>query len=405
MNIFKLGRREPDPDEENVIEGERELSSINKGLTRQNKVINWAVIVGLCGLAALLLYKYYARMFNNYQQSKAPTKDVTHTLTTSTLPPLALPDPVPVKVAAVASVDKLPPMQASASAIPASAPSNGQPPLKSFGQLVHERQLKAGVRFNFDGHTESAPAPGEGTASDTEFVYEPGAQSPDRVPGAGPASAAGPAFAKAIQPAQFAPSRAFMLPDTTLMITRGTVIPCTVLPAMDTTLAGIVSCITGRDAVGADNKVSLMDRGTKCIGKQGGGVTHGQRRVGIIWDRCETPQHVLVPLDAGATDALGRPGIPGQVDNHFWDRFGGAIALSLITDIGPYLVASKQGGGSNNTTVAFPTITGPQQIMSDVLRSTIDIPPTVYGPQGAPVLIYLAGDIDFRDVYQLERRK
>ena len=396
MNIFKLGRREPDPDEENLIEGERELSSINKGLTRQNKVINWAVIVGLCGLAALLLYKYYASMFNDYQQSKAPTKDVTHTLTTSTLPPLALPDPVHVKDAAVASVDKLPPMQPAASVIPAGAPSNSQPPLKSLGQLVHERHLKAGVRFNFDGHTASAAAPGEGTATGTEFADEPGA---------GAAFPAGPALAKAIQPANFAASRAFMLPDPTLMITRGTVIPCTVLPAMDTTLAGIVSCITGRDATGADNKVSLMDRGTRCTGKQGGGVTHGQRRVGIIWDRCETPQHVLVPLDAGATDALGRPGIAGQVDNHFWDRFGGAIALSLITDIGPYLVASKQSGGSNNTTVAFPTITGPQQIMSDVLRSTIDIPPTVYGPQGAPVLIYLAADIDFRDVYQLERGK
>lgn len=405
MNLFKLGRREPDPDEENAIEGEREISSINKGLTRQNKVINWAVIAGLCALAVLLLYKYYANMLNNYQQSKAPTKDVTRTLTSSTLPPLTLPDPVPVKIAAVTSVDRLPPMQPSASPIPAVAAPNGQPPLKSLGQLVHERRLKASVRFNLDDHAAGAPATGEATAGITGFATESGAQLPEMGGGAGLAAPAGLALAKATHPASFAPSRAFMLPDPTLMITRGTVIRCTVLPAMDTTLTGIVSCVTGHDATGADNKVSLMDRGTRCTGKQGGGVTHGQRRVGIIWDRCETPQHVLVPLDAGATDALGRPGIPGQVDNHFWDRFGGAIALSLITDIGPYLVASKQGGGSNNTTIAFPTITGPQQIMSDVLRSTIDIPPTVYGPQGAPVLIYLAGDIDFRDVYQLERRK
>lgn len=403
MNLFKPSRIEPDPEDENGIEGERELSSINKGLTRQNKLVNWIVIGGLCALAAFVLYKYYATMFNDLQQTKAPTKDITRTLTTSTLPPLALPDPVPVKAASLASVDKLPPMQPSASPIPAGAAANGQQ-LKSIGLLAHERRLKAGVRFNLDGGT-SAQARGDATANSSEFATESGAQLPDRVPGAGSAASAGPALAKAIQPANFAPSRAFLLPDPTLMITRGTVIPCTVLPAMDTTLNGIVACLTGHDATGADNKVSLMDRGTRCTGKQGGGVTHGQRRVGIIWDRCETPQHVLVPLDAAATDALGRPGIEGQVDNHFWDRFGSAIALSLITDVGPYLVASKQGGGSNNTTIAFPTITGPQQIMSDVLRSTIDIPPTVYGPQGAPVLIYLAGDIDFRDVYQLERRK
>ncbi|HEY0588421.1 MAG TPA: hypothetical protein VGD52_19970, partial [Pseudoduganella sp.] len=77
MNLFKFGRKEPDPDEEDGIEGERELSSVNKGLTLQNKVTNWAVIGGCCALAAVLLYKYYANMYVGYQQSKAPTKDVT----------------------------------------------------------------------------------------------------------------------------------------------------------------------------------------------------------------------------------------------------------------------------------------------------------------------------------------
>jgi type IV secretion system protein VirB10 len=186
-------------------------------------------------------------------------------------------------------------------------------------------------------------------------------------------------------------------------MTRGKVIPCTVIPAIDTTLTGTVTCVTAVDATSADNKVTLMDRGTYCVGQQGGGVMHGQRRVGIIWQRCETPQHVLVPLASDAADTLGRPGIPGEVDNHFWDRFGAAIALSLITDVGPYLVATAQRG-NGNTTIAFPTITGPQEVMSEVLKSTVDIRPTITAAQASQVLIYLAGDIDFRDVYDLERR-
>jgi type IV secretion system protein VirB10 len=207
-------------------------------------------------------------------------------------------------------------------------------------------------------------------------------------------------------PAQFNAAQAYMVPDPSLIMTRGKVIPCTVMPAIDTTLTGIVTCVTGEDATGADGKVSLMDRGTLCVGQQGGGVSFGQRRVGIIWQRCETPQHVLVPLDSGAADALGRPGIPGKVDNHFWDRFGAAIALSLISDIGPYLTATRQGGGNNNTTIAFPNImNGPETVMSEVLRSTIDIRPTITAPHATRVLIYLAGDIDFRDVYQLERNR
>lgn len=398
MNLFKFGSKEPDPDEESVIEGERELSSVNKGLTLQNKITNWVVICGICVLAIVLLYKYYARMYDNYQERQAPAKDITRTTTTVTLPPLVMPDPGPVKVEPVSNAEKLPPLTPSAGPIPAGAAPTGQPPVKSLGQLVHERRLKSDVRFNLDGH-----APGGATAG-SELATESGAPTLEATPGAAPSAVARPVAAKAVRQVNFAASRAYMLPDPTLMMTRRKVIPCTVLPAMDTTLPGDVTCITGEDATGADNKVSLMDRGTICTGKQGGGVTHGQRRIGIVWDRCETPQHVLVPLDANVTDSLGRPGIPGHVDNHFWDRFGGAIALSLITDIGPYLVATKQGG-SNNTTVAFPTITGPQQVMSEVLRSTVDIPPTITGPQGARVLIYLAGDIDFRDVYQLERTK
>lgn len=399
MNLFKFGQREPDPDEENSVEGERELSSVNKGLTLQNKITNWAVICGACALAAVLLYKYYANMYDNYQQSKAPTKDVTRTLTTSTLPPLAMPDPGPIKVATMSNIEKLPPMQPPAGPMPADGTSAGQPPVKSLAQLAHERRLKSGVRFNLDGQA-SGEAPGAGP----EFATETGGPGYETATGADRSVAARLPSSRAVQPANFAASRAYMLPDPTLMMTRGKVIPCTVLPAMDTTLSGTVTCITGDDATGTDNKATLMERGTICTGKQGGGITHGQRRVGIIWDRCETPNHVLVPLEAGATDALGRPGIPGQVDNHFWDRFGGAIALSLIADIGPYLVATKQSG-SNNTTVAFPTVTGPQQVISEVLKNTVDIPPTIQGSQGARVLIYLAGDIDFRDVYQLERAK
>jgi type IV secretion system protein VirB10 len=192
-----------------------------------------------------------------------------------------------------------------------------------------------------------------------------------------------------------------MLPDPTFILTRGRAVPCTVSPAIDTTLTGIVTCITSEDITGADNKVSLMDRGTFCTGQQGGGIIQGQRRVGIIWQRCETPQHVLVQLDSGASDALGRPGIAGKVDNHFWDRFGAAVALSLITDIGPYLIATQQAG-SNNTTVSFPSVAGPKEVMTEVLKSSVNISPTITAPQGAQVLIYLAGDIDFRDVYQLE---
>jgi type IV secretion system protein VirB10 len=386
MKLFKPRSPDPAPEDENSIEGERALSSVNKGVTLQNRITNWAIVSALVGLTGVLLYKYYAGMYEGYKQSKVAPRDKARVLNTSSLPPLVVPDPEPVaRTSAPAADDKLPPMQPPASSAPA-----GQAPVKTVAEQIRERRLKRELRFNLDGGAESAA--GLVAAADPATL---------------PAPAGTPATgAKAAQAAGFSAARAYMLPDPTLMVTRGAVIPCTLIPAVDTTLPGTVTCVTSQDVTGADNKVVLMDRGTFCVGRQGGGVTHGQRRVGIVWQRCETPQHVLVPLEAEATDALGRPGIGGTVDNHFWDRFGAAIALSLISDIGPYLVATRQGGGNNNTTIAFPNIlNGPQQLMSEVLKSTADIPPTITAPQGARVLIFLNGDLDFRDVYQLERTK
>jgi type IV secretion system protein VirB10 len=396
MNLFKRGHDEADIEDENSIEGERALDSVNRGITLQNKLTNWAVILGGCLLAGLLLYKYYAGMYRHYEETKTAPKDATRTLATTTLPPLSMPDPAPVEAPVAAKdPDKLPPLQAStgtaASAKPPSTGgASGQQPARSQADLVRERRLKREVRFSLDGAGTTASA-----------VHVEARTSADEAP-AGNSSPM--AMAIPPQPNGYSAARAYMLPDPALMMTRGKVIPCTVVPAIDTTLTGTVTCVTAVDATSADNNVSLMDRGTYCVGKQGGGVMHGQRRVGIIWQRCETPQHALVPLDSDAADSLGRPGIPGAVDNHFWDRFGAAIALSLITDIGPYLIATAQRG-NGNTTIAFPTITGPQEIMSEVLKSTVDIRPTITAPQASQVLIYLAGDIDFRDVYELERKR
>lgn len=389
MNLFKSKPREPDLDDKDTIEGERALASVNKGLTIQNRLTNWAVVTGICLLTGVLLYKYYAGMYRDYGNKSAQVKDVTRTVATTSLPPLRMPPPEPpTQEPAPKAAGSLPPLQPASMPSPAAASAPAaQPAAKGPAELVRDRRLKHELRFSLEG-AEAALRP----------AGAPGAPAI--------ASVTEPRTTSAAQASRFSAARAYMVPDPSLVMTRGQVIPCTVIPAIDTTLTGIVTCITAEDATGTDNRVSLMDRGTICVGQQGGGVTHGQRRVGIIWQRCETPQHVLVPLDSGATDALGRPGIPGDVDNHFWDRFGGAIALSLVSDIGPYLVATRQGGGNDNTTIAFPNVlSGPQQLMAEVLKGTIDIRPTITAPQGARVMIYLTGDIDFRDVYQLERSR
>jgi type IV secretion system protein VirB10 len=44
---------------------------------------------------------------------------------------------------------------------------------------------------------------------------------------------------------------------------------------------------------------------------------------------------------------------------------------------------------------------GSQDVLTEVLRNTISIPPTVSKPQGDRIEILVARDLDFRSVYQL----
>lgn len=398
MSFFKRQQQELDQENESNIEGERALASVNKGISLQNKITNWLVIIAVCLIAVVFLYKYYANVYEEHRQANASPKDPTRTLATTTLPPLTMPAPALSEAQAKSDpTDTLPPLQPppSVNAAAVTAPA-GAVPTKSIGSQVRERRFKREVRFSI----ASGPAASASGAASYELgsEHELVSAAGSSVSSTSPSAKVGPTSLSTGDSA----ARAYLLPDPSLTVTRGRVIPCTLIPAIDTTLTGIVSCVTAEDVTGANNKVTLMDRGTLCTGLQGGGVTHGQSRVGIVWRRCETPQHVLIPLESGVTDSLGRPGIPGAVDNHFWDRFGAAIALSLITDIGPYLIATRQKG-DNNTTISFPSIAGPKEVITEVLRNTADIPPTITAEHGAKVLIYLAGDIDFRDVYQLER--
>ena len=84
------------------------------------------------------------------------------------------------------------------------------------------------------------------------------------------------------------------------------------------------------DTFGADGKVVLLERGTKLVGETRGQVQQGQARVFVLWTEARTPTGVVVPLDSPGTDELGRAGVTGEVNRHFWQRFGAAMLISLI---------------------------------------------------------------------------
>jgi type IV secretory pathway VirB10-like protein len=177
---------------------------------------------------------------------------------------------------------------------------------------------------------------------------------------------------------------------------KGAFIDCTLETAIDSTLPGMTTCITATDTFSADGAVVLLERGTKLVGETKGQVRQGAARVYVLWTEARTPTGVVVPLASPGTDELGRSGLPGEVDRHFWERFGAAILVSVIDGAVQAAVNDSSGGG---TVIINPSSS--QQIMTEVLRSTINIPPTVRKQNGDRIAVLVARDLDFRTVYEL----
>jgi type IV secretion system protein VirB10 len=200
-----------------------------------------------------------------------------------------------------------------------------------------------------------------------------------------------------LRPAITTPTRAQTLATQQFLLPKGAFIDCTLETAIDSTLPGMTTCVTATDTFGVDGKVVLLERGSKLVGETRGEVQNGAARVFVLWTEARTPTGVLVPLDSPGTDELGRSGLPGKVNRHFWDRFGAAMLISVIDGAMQAAVqSSSRGGGA----IIYNPSTS-QDALTEVLKGTINIPPAVVKHQGDRIQILVARDLDFRSVYEL----
>jgi type IV secretion system protein VirB10 len=201
-----------------------------------------------------------------------------------------------------------------------------------------------------------------------------------------------------LKPTRLEAARAQVLPTQRLLLPKGAFIDCTLETAINSMLPGLATCVTATDTYSADGTVVLLERGTKLIGETRGAVKEGMSRLFVLWAEARTPHGVVIPLASPATDALGRSGISGEVNRHFFARFGAALLISIVDAAGQAAVRS----GSDGDIIINPS--GSREIVTEVLRASRNIPPTIDKAQGEPIQILVARDIDFRSVYALSVR-
>ena len=192
------------------------------------------------------------------------------------------------------------------------------------------------------------------------------------------------------------------LADRTFMMTQGNLLDCSLDVAISSAVPGMTKCTLTRSVYGDDRKVVLLERGTELTGQYQGGLQQGQKRLFILWVRAKTPAGVVITLSSPGTDSLGRSGVDGFVDTHFFERFGAGLLLSVIDDVFQIASARAQNGNSG-TTVVLPqnTTQTTKSAAAIAVENDVHIPPTLDKNQGEHVSIFVARDLDFRSVYAL----
>jgi type IV secretion system protein VirB10 len=375
------------------VRGERAvIPSIHREQSLQARVNHLAAGLALVLLAAALLFWYYGNVLAKQREAEVQASRAADARAAGDvkLPPLPRVEP-PRPLQAVLGPPPDPPRSAAAPSL-----ASGQPPPPTPEELALQRRLRSPVLFAGGAGASASPAapvlpavmPGE-----MPVGVQVGASVLANGPVA-PASDLGARLQATLTPAV----RAQRLANPRMLLPKGAFIDCTLETALDSTLPGMTTCITAVDIFGADGQIVLLERGSKLVGETRGELRQGQARVFVLWTEARTPHGVVIALASPGTDELGRSGLPGAVDTHFWDRFGAAILLSLIDGAVQAAVTAQRSDGGP-AVIVNPQ--GTRDIMTEVLRNTINVPPTVVKHQGERIQVLVARDADFSSVYAL----
>lgn len=206
---------------------------------------------------------------------------------------------------------------------------------------------------------------------------------------------------ESLKPSQLQATSASRHRSLDLMLLASTTIPCGQRTLIVSTNPGQTSCTVSKDVYSANGSTLLIERGSQVLGERSQPLQLGQELLPVLWNRIVTPRGVVIDINSLATDTLGASGLPVYVDEHWRKRFGSAILLSLISDLGQ--AAANKASNAEGTIRLTTTANAGQDLAARALDKTINIPPTGYSLQGEAINIFVARDLDFGRVYELAR--
>ncbi|CAN5805285.1 hypothetical protein BH20GEM3_BH20GEM3_06620 [soil metagenome] len=247
------------------------------------------------------------------------------------------------------------------------------------------------------GQTEHASGPQPGAAlpfpaagTDGSTPQTPGAGSPREQP-----------FLASQRNAGVNSHSATMQPVATgWVLHAGTMLPAMLITGVNSDLPGEIIAQVSRNVYDSGQRVVLIPRGSRLIGRYDSQVALGQNRLLVAWTRLILPDGRSLALPGlGSKDTQGASGIQYRTNNHYRRVYGNALLLSIIgagaqlsqprQDAGPY------GYGAPSVAQVGAAAVGQQlsSVALEVIRRNMEIRPTVEIRQGMPFNVFLTTDL------------
>ena len=204
------------------------------------------------------------------------------------------------------------------------------------------------------------------------------------------------AFANQYARTNIETAKATQLQNLHALIPQGTMIDGILETAIQSDLPGMIRAIVSEDVYSFNNSQLLIPKGSRLIGRYNSALVRGQSRVFVIWNRLLRNDGVSINIGSYGTDNLGKSGLKGKLDTHFFERFGSSILLSLID--ASIQIGVESIDNDNTSTVALNTGNDFSRAAEIALENSIGIKPTVNIDQGVQIKVFVGKDLDFSSV-------
>ena len=205
-------------------------------------------------------------------------------------------------------------------------------------------------------------------------------------------------FANRVGSAQVPTVEADYIASRSQMIAQGTTIRGVLETAIQSDLPGFVRAEVAHDVYSFDGSRLLIPKASRLVGQYKSGLVRGQTRLFVIWTRVLRPDGASILIGSPGTGLLGRAGVEGDLDTHFFKIFGSSVLLSLIDGAIDVAVERARRSSGNNSTTILQDSSSLNRAAEIALENSINIPPTIHVDQGTAIQVFVAKDLDFRNV-------